>query len=205
MKTAEPRAALGFSVHTGWAAVVAVGGPPAAPAVLLKRRIDVATTFDEGAVFHAAQELPIEKARALVTQAEARFLAGARDELAAFVARLGVRVMGAALAAPAARRLPPFESIVRSHPLVHAAEGELYRRIFAEAAAAAVGTPPPRIPPAVLAARTAAALGVAPADVTAHLAAMGKASGKPWAADQKQAALAAWLALVTPAGAGAAR
>jgi hypothetical protein len=205
MKTSEPRAALGFSVHTGWAAVVAVGGPPAAPVLLAKGRIDVATTFDEGAVFHAAQELPIEKARALVARSEARFAARARTELDAFVARLGAPVAGAGLAAPAAKALPPFESIVRSHPLVHAAEGELYRRVFAAAASSVVGAPPPRIPPATLAARTAAALGVAPAHVAGHLAAMGKASGKPWAADQKHAALAAWLGLLTAGRAGGAR
>jgi hypothetical protein len=33
------------------------------------------------------------------------------------------------------------------------------------------------------------------AKVEARLAAMGKASGRPWAAEQKQSALAAWLVL----------
>jgi hypothetical protein len=204
MKTAGQRAALGFSVRTGKAFVVAVGGPAAAPAVLAKGRIDVASTFEEGAVFHAAQELPAREARALVERGEARFTERARTALAAFEAGLDAEVIAAGMAAAAEKKLPPLESILRSHPLVHAAEGELYRRVFA-AASAALGAPAARVPADGLPRRIAAAASLTPAKVTAHLAEMGKASGKPWAADQKQAALAAWLALVTATGAGAAR
>jgi len=49
----------------------------------------------------------------------------------------------------------------------------------------------------VLAQRAATAAGLTPARLAARLAALGKASGKPWAADQKQATLAAWLSLAT--------
>src|SRR3954447_23026958 len=99
MRTAEQRAALGFSVHTGKAVVVAVGGAREAPAVLAKGRIDVAFTFEEGAVFHAAQELSIEEARALVGDAEVRFTERARAGLAAFSARLDARIVAAGMAA----------------------------------------------------------------------------------------------------------
>jgi hypothetical protein len=51
------------------------------------------------------------------------------------------------------------------------------------------------VPANALAGRAAVAAGLTPARLTARLAAMGKASGKPWAADQKQATLAAWIAL----------
>jgi hypothetical protein len=61
---AKVRATLGFTVHIGRAAVVAVGGPTEAPEILAKTRIDVASTFDEGAVYHVGQTLPIERARA---------------------------------------------------------------------------------------------------------------------------------------------
>jgi len=37
----------------------------------------------------------------------------------------------------AGRPLPPLESILRSHPLVHAAEIELYRRVLLRASGAA--------------------------------------------------------------------
>ena len=183
-------------MHTGRAAVVAVGGPVDAPDILAKGRIDVAVTFDEGAVFHVGQDLPIEEARALVRGAETRFAERARVELAAFVARLDVPVVAAGMAAANAKLLPPLESILKSHALVHAAEGELYRRVFADASAA-IGASPTRVPADALARSIAATLGVTPARVAARLAEMGKASGRPWAADQKQAALAAWFALAS--------
>ena len=189
-------AALGFAVRTGRAVVVGVGGPTDAPEVLAKAQIAVATRFEEGAVFHVAQELPIEEARGFVSAAEDRFGEQARAALAAFRETLDARVVAAAMAAPDAKRLPPLDAILKSHPLVHAAEGELYRRVFAEASAA-IGLRPARVPPDALAGRVAESVGLAPARVAAHLAAMGKASGRPWAADQKRAALAAWLALAS--------
>ena len=98
--------------------------------------------------------------------------------------------------APPEKRLPPIESILKAQPLVHAAEGELYRRVFA-AAAVSLGARPTRVPAGDLAGRAATALGMTPAILTTRLSALGKTSGKPWAAEQKQASLAAWLALAT--------
>jgi hypothetical protein len=191
---AKRRVSLGFSVRTGRAVVVAIGGRPEAPELLAKTRIDVATTFDEGAVFHVAQELPLEKARAFVHDSEARFVARARTELVTFIEQLDARIVAAAMAAPAPRSLPALESILKVHPLLHAAEGELYRRIFSESAAA-VGPRPDRVPPDTLEKSTAQALRLPPTKLAAQLAAMGKTAGRPWAADQKRAALAAWGAL----------
>jgi hypothetical protein len=191
---AKRRAALGFKVRTGRAIVVALGGPSVSPEILAKTRIDVALRFEEGAVFHVAQERPIDEARAFVRDAETRFVQRARTELAALAGRLDARVVAAGMVAGAVKRLPPLETILKSHPLVHAAEGELYRRVFGEAGAA-LGMPPARVPEEELAERTAAALGLSEAKLAEQLAALGKASGRPWAADHKEAALVAWLAL----------
>jgi hypothetical protein len=192
----QRRIALGFVTHTGRAAVIAVAGPADSPEIIAKTRIDVATTFEEGAVYHTGQELPLERARALVESSERRFIALARAELAALVAKLGAKVVAAGMVAPADKSLPPLEKILKSHALVHTAEGELYRRVFVEAGAA-LGVRPGRVPPDQLAKRAAAALELTPAKLDAKLAALGKASGRPWAADQKQGALVAWLALAT--------
>jgi hypothetical protein len=188
-------ATLGFKPRTGWSAIVAVAGPPDAPEILAKTRIDVATSFEEGAVFHMAQELPLEKARALVHDSELRFTELARTKLAAFKAQLTAKVIGAGMAAPPSKALPPLEAIVKSHARVHAAEGELYRRVF-EKASTALRVRTTRVAIDELTPRVAAALRMTPAAVAARLLAMGKASGKPWTADQKQAALAAWIALI---------
>jgi hypothetical protein len=184
--------ALGLKVRTGKAALVALSGPAADPRVVGKTMIQVAFTFEEGAVFHAAQELPTAKARAHVERAKTRFTKLAREELSAFVAKIGADIAAVRVAAPAAKRLPPLEKVVKSHPLVHAAEIELYRDVFATASEA-LGMPPKRVDAS--AQSVAAALRCTPARITKQLATMGKASGRPWAAEQKEAALAAWLGL----------
>jgi hypothetical protein len=187
-------ATLGFTVRIGRAVVVALRGPWDAPEILGKTRIDVATTFEEGAVFHMAQELPLEQTRALVRESERRFTERARAALVDFTKGLGVKVKAAALVAPEPKVLPPIEAILKAHPLVHAAEGELYRRVFIEAGGA-VGARPTRVPPDALAGKVGKAAGITPARVAARLAELGKTSGRPWAADHKRAALAAWLVL----------
>lgn len=190
---ALPRIALGLSVRTGRAFLVALGGTPAAPAVVGKALVQVAFTFEEGAVFHAAEAQPLAAARKLVTAAETRFVKKAQAGLREFVAQLDGKIVAAAMAAKPAKPPPPLESILKAHTLIHAAEGELYRRVYASAASE-LGFDLARIAPDAVTDELARVLKLAPAAVTSRLAAIGKASGKPWAADQKKAALAAWWA-----------
>lgn len=192
--TAKRRAALGIRARTGRAIVVALGGAVEAPEILGKTRIDVAVTFEEGAVFHMGQEMEIEAARAFILESEGRFTTRARADLGAFVRDLGAKIVGARLVAADEKPLPAIEKVLKVHPLVHAAEAELYRRVFTQAAAA-VGPRPARVAEDLLGERAAAGAELTPAKLNAHLAALGKTSGKPWAAEQKQAALAAWIAL----------
>jgi hypothetical protein len=192
---AAKRVALGLKVRTGRAVVVAVAGPVESPEILAKTRIQVAFTFDEGAVFHVAQNYPPEKARALVREREALFNERAFGELRAFTARPDFKVVAAGMAAPPIKRLPPFDSILKAHPLLHAAEGEFYRRVFADACAK-LRAKPSRTPVDELTRSLSEGLGLKPAALVKRLDAMGKASGRPWAADQKEATLAAWNALL---------
>jgi len=185
---------LGLMVRTGRAAVVALAGPATEPRIVGKARVDVAVTFEEGAVFHACQDLPVAEARVRIESARKRFTKRAAEALAAFVEQVGGAVSATGMWIKPSRPLPPLESILKSHPLVHAAEIDLYRTVYADACAA-IGAHAARYPGDTLPKAIAAALGWTPARVTSHLAAMGKASGRPWAAEQKQAALAAWLTL----------
>ena len=193
--SAKTKAALGFKPRTGKSTVIAVSGKAEAPVILVKALAQVAFTFEEGAIFHVAQEKPFADARVFLRDRERAFVARAREELTRIIGS-EIEIVGAVLAAPPPKQLPPLESILKAHPLVHAAEGELYRRVFAEACSA-LGAQPERVPAEALASRVGKAVGLSPTKVAAHLAAMGKASGKPWAAEQKEAALAAWLALAT--------
>lgn len=191
------RAALGFSSHVGWAAVVAVAGPLDSPGVVAKRRVELAATFDVGAVYHVGQGLPLEEAEAFVRSSEQTFHAAASAGIAALAAELrglGLEPIASAVLAGGAKPLPPLEAILRSHALVHAAEGELYRRVLARASASC-SIPATLVPAKDLPARAARAAGLPERRLAAKLAEIGKASGKPWARDQKDAALAAWIAL----------
>src|SRR5262245_24697621 len=95
--------ALGFSVRTGRAFIVALGGTPDAPAVLAKTLVQVAFTFEEGAVFHAAEAQPLAAARKLVASAEARFAEKAARGLRELVNALDGQIVVAAMAAKAAK------------------------------------------------------------------------------------------------------
>jgi hypothetical protein len=199
------RAALGFSPHTGWAAVVALAGARGAPEVVARRRVEVATTFETGAVYHAGQGLPLDRAEALVRSSEESFVAAAQAQLEALAGELrgrGLEPAAGAIVAGGGRPLPALEVILRAHPLVHAAEAELYRRVFLRASEAC-GIPTARVLLAELPGRVASATGLPARRVDAVLAELGKAAGRPWARDQKLAALAAWGALAlgrAPAG-----
>jgi hypothetical protein len=189
--------AIGLKSHIGWAAVVALAGPVASAEVVAKRRIDMATTFDEGAVYHKSQELSLARAEALIRSSEERFERAAREALADLAAELraaGCEPVGSGLVSGNGKPLPPLASILRSHALVHAAEGELYRRVLSRASEACC-IPALSIRAREIEARAAGALEIAPAQLPARLAALGKASGRPWARDQKESALAAWIAL----------
>jgi hypothetical protein len=164
------RAAIGFAVHTGWAAAVAVGGPPAA--VLARRRIELAD--DEARfVYHAASERRRDAAR-MIREAERTAKKRAVAAVRALVAELDDSRIVACVLPPARRALPPLDAILDSHPLIHTAEGELYRRALV-AASGALGLRLVEL-----------AAGAVP-DV-------GKMS-PPWGKDQKQAAALAWAAL----------
>ena len=189
-----PLVALGLTVKTGRAIVVALRGPAASPQILVKTRVDVATTFDEGAVYHAGQELGVAKARALIERSERTFTERARAALTAVMEPLGARVAAAILVAPEPKTPPPLETILKAHPLVHAAEIELYRRVFTSAVTA-LWAAPTRLPADQLAKQLAPALQLTPVKLEAQLAALGKAAGRPWTVDHKHATRAAWLAI----------
>jgi hypothetical protein len=174
-----------------------MSGPPDAPSVVAKHRVEMATTFDTGAVYHIGQALPVARAEELVRSSEETFAAAARASIAALAGELrdlGLELIASAVLAGGAKPLPPLEAILRSHALVHAAEGELYRRVLVRASEACA-VPAAFVPAKDLPARVAGATGIPEKRVLSFLGEIGKASGKPWARDQKEAALAAWFAL----------
>jgi len=186
------RIAIGVSAHTGWAALVALS---AELEVVGRQRVqlgDDQTRF----VYHVAAELPLAKARTLVDKTVQLGRERAREALAKWVAELGAAP--AAMGIVEAKRTldAELETILASHSLIHSAEGALWREVWATAARGrrmrVHGVPAPELAP-----RAAAALGLAAARMTGWLAELGKRAGRPWSLDQRQATLAAAVALRT--------
>ena len=179
--------ALGIRPHSGWAVVVAVTAPPDVRLVH-RARIEVLADGDPKQPWHAAQEggLSADDAAALAARVEAGARAAADDALRgvlAAVAAGGHDVVAAAVIGEP-RDVPGAEQVLASHPLLHAAEGELYRAVLAEAADAAG-----------LAVHVAPPKSVAVDDHAPLLAELGRAAGPPWRADHKLAVAAALAAL----------
>jgi hypothetical protein len=191
------RAAVGFREHTGWAAMVAVGGSERAPVVVARHRFELCGESLPRAVYHVARDLDLAGAERLVRKVEAGARQAAEWQLQRVVAELkagGYRVVGAGVASDA-RMLPTdILEILASHPLVHAAEGQLFREALAGAAEQR-GVPVTRFVQQDLYEQAAARIGMTDESLRAQLTGLGRALGPPWQRDQKEAAAAAWLSL----------
>jgi hypothetical protein len=191
-------AALGLRAHSGWAALVAVGGTIAAPRVIARRRIEMAGDAGAKQPYHAAEGQSVAEAAALIDRFVRQALEGATRGLAAALegmARQGYDVVGAIVLTAAGRPLPDLGAVLASHALIHAADGEHFRAALA-AASAHHGLPVARVREKELLAQAEAALRRPGSELQAAVAAWGKSLGPPWTQDQKLSALAAWMGLV---------
>ena len=191
-------AAIGFSVHTGWAASVLVAGPLGAPRIVDRLRIRFADSDDtvRAEVYHRAARLSGGAAAKFVRESQD---AAARRARAAVQSLRDSQPLVAAGILMSAGKLPSdLASILRSHPLIHTAEGVFYREALATAAEDC-GLEVVRIPRRELPDRFASALGTDGAGARERLTAMGRTVGPPWARDQKDAAMAALVALALTA------
>ena len=198
-----PHVTIGFRAHTGWAVAVALAGPPGAPAVVDRRRLDLTDPEVPRQAFHVAADLDAGAAEELVERATRTAETLAERAVRGLVGELrsaGHQLAGAGVALGSGRRLGTLAQVLASHPAMHAAEGELYREVLVQACAACA-LPVTGVPERDLYDRAAVALGVPVPDLRRRVAELGRACGPPWAQDQKSAALVAWLALATTPGA----
>jgi len=198
-KIAGSTATLGLRAHSGWAAVVALAGPASAPRVLARQRLEFADPKlgYSKQPYHAAAERPIPEAEKLIAQCmqsstDLAFLGMRRivDELKT----AGARVSTCGLLLGSGRPLPELAGILRSHALIHTAEGEMFRSVLSQAAkrlgARVIGVKEKQIWP-----EAATRLNQSAAAIAAHLKVMGKSLGPPWREDERLATLIAWMAL----------
>lgn len=196
MEEAPLVAVLGFRPHTYWTAVVALAGDFHAPRVVDRRAI-VFATGEERNVYHHAAERDLGEARTLIERVRAATKANAVRELGGLIADLGRAgvVPRTAVTAAATAKLPEkLEDIVRVHARMHAAEGDFYRDVVADACQAA-GLEVRRVVEREMPALVGDLLRIDPAALKARLTTMGAALGPPWSEDYRLASLAAWLGL----------
>lgn len=193
------KSALGFRVHSGWAALVVLAGTPRAPSVTDRRRIEIADPAIPGSKqpYHAAEGRPLAKAEAYLNRCIARTKLLARLAVSAVVADLrtkGHELAGGGILTAAGRPLPTLQQTLSSHALIHTAEGELFRNALFEACEHCKLTVA-KVGERELFARGAAALGIPAEELRERVSQLGRSLGPPWTQDEKHAALAAWIVL----------
>jgi len=199
-------AALGLAPHSGWAALVALGEADGSLHVLVRDRIEMADARQAGSKqpYHAVEGLPIEEAerRLAAFEAEAgRMAHEALEGIAGHLAQGGHRVVGLGILESAGRKGVSLVSTLASHALIHTADGDHFRNAIA-GAAVRLGQAVSRIRARELGAEAARATGLPHAALARSVATWGREVGPPWGADQKAAALLAWLVLAREAGDG---
>lgn len=199
MKAEARTAALGFRAHSGWATLVVVAGSRRSPAVVDRRRIELADPSVPGSKqpYHAAEGLALKKAEELVRRCADEARLRARRSLRAVIADLresGHDVVGCGILLGSGRPATTLAATLASHPLIHTAEGELFRDALTHASERC-HLPVTGVRERELFARAAAELGVSEDELGRRVTELGRSIGPPWRQDEKHAALVGWLAL----------
>jgi hypothetical protein len=195
------QAALGFRVHSGWAAVVAVGLEKGVPSVLARERVHLVETFSYTfrQPYHTAEKMALEEGRKFIVgvRGEARRLAqGAIRRLQSEIPRQGYKLARCGLLLASGRPLPALEKVLASHALIHTADGELFREAILHASARC-GLSEFVIKEKELLDSAGKAFRLEPAEILRRITELGRPLGAPWSQDEKFATLAAWLALTS--------
>jgi hypothetical protein len=188
MPTRSVPCALGLRIKSGWATTVLLGGPAAAPEVL-DRRITLLADPDDPETrqpYHAGldtHEARATKAVKRLVKAVERFAHRSVARLIAEYRAAGRRVRGVGIVVGSV--IDPAR-IPNDHIRAHAEEGRLFRTVVEQAIRAC------RLRAHVMVEKK---LYVTAARFRRRVAALGESVDGPWRAEEKAAALAAWMVL----------
>lgn len=188
--------ALGLRIHTARATAIVVQGAATSPEVAERARLELwdRAVPDSRQPYHVGLELSGAAAEEAVRRASEAARAVTLQAVREFVARLraqGRRLAGVGLVVGS--EADP-DKLGNPHVRAHAAEGRLFREAVA-AAADACELPHRTLVERDLYEEAALVLGRPAAELKRAVTALGKPLGPPWRAEEKGAALAAWLAL----------
>ena len=202
-------AALGFRVHSGWAALVILAGPLASPAIVDRRRIELADLDVAGSKqpYHAAERMILREAESHVAaciERSSQLATAAVHSAIADARHNGHQVVAAGVLTGSGKPVPELQKILTSHPLLHTAEGELFRNVVI-AACKRCGISVLTVKEKELLIRHSQQLAIPDTAIQHHLMRMGKMVGRPWRQDEKFASRVAWLALAAQTESAAGR
>lgn len=179
--------------------MVAVAGPLAQPVIVDRRRIELVESQPREYLqpYHAAAELDLKEAEAFIRRCSAISRSIAIREIGAEIECLrkdGYRMAGCGILLSSGRPSADLDGALRSHAMIHTAEGHFFREALQEACRHH-GLAVTAVPERELYARAAAELGAPQEELERRVAELGRTLGPPWTQDQKWAALMACLAL----------
>ncbi len=193
----EP-SAVGFRVKSGRAIAVLLAGATESPVVVDRRDVRLADPEDPDAIqpYHVALDLPGRPGRdavARLVRGVERYARRCLGELFEHYREGGHRVLGVGIVVGS--DVDP-ATIANDHIRAHAEEGRLFRRVIESAARNR------RLPFEVtvekrLLAEASRGLGRPEPRLKECAAALGRGTSGPWRADEKAAALSAWMALAS--------
>ncbi len=194
-------ATLGFRVHSGWAAVVAVSGSLTAPEVGGRWRIEMASAEIPGSKqpYHAAENLELQEAEQFLLRCTNSSVSLARTAIGDCIqdaSEKGLKVSHCGVLLASRRPLGLLAAILASHALIHSAEGEFFRNVVMDACEHH-GLQVTAVKEKELLSRFLDKLQISEEVLDRQLSSIGRSIGPPWRQDEKLAMLVAWLALAT--------
>ena len=196
-RTELAEAAFGLRAHSGWAALVVLGRQGGGLHVLERCRLELVAEEWAKQPYHSAEGLGSDEAEKLVKLGIAAAKRMALREVRAAAKRtreVGFEIRGCGLLVGEPMPNWSVAEILAVHFRMHKAEGVLFREVLAQAAKAC-NVKLVAIPEKLLLEHAETALATTPSSLLKKIAALGKSVGPPWGKDQKDAALAAMIAL----------
>ena len=195
--------ALGFRVHSGWSAMVAISLEEDSPQVILRDRPHLVQTFsfEFRQPYHTAEKRSFEAGREFIAQVrtEARGLASRIiRSVSKNLEERGYEIKCCGLLTASGKTLPALPQILASHALIHTADGELFREAVLYACKKC-GFKTFTMKEKEVGETAARTLRLSANGLAERLSDLGRTCGSPWTQDEKLAAAAAWLAMLGPA------
>jgi len=189
--------AFGLKAHSGWAALLVLGFDGGNFEVVERRRVELVEENWQKQPYHEAEELELREAEMLVKRGVQAAHRNAIREIRAAIKRAernGHSIVGCAVLM--GEPMPDWSvaQILAVHFRMHKAEGVLFREALAKAATKC-DLPFVLVPEKQLYDYAVRTLSTPLGQLTKRIAGLGREIGPPWGKDQKEAALAAMIAL----------